>query len=139
MDALTDVLAAYSAAVKSPTTSTAKSFDKYLTGQAAQAFDGALAAARKEGIEYRGTPAQPRILVTSNKVAASLPEVVLENCGLISATDPFVAYHAKTGTKVAVPAPDVAPPYPQTAKAFYLKGRWLITSFTTDQTRTCTR
>lgn len=136
VDALTALLSAYSSAIRSPNTSSKAVFEKYAIAQAKQAFDGAFTAARKAGIEFRGTPPQPRIVVTSSSTSTSLPEVVMENCPLNSPADPFTGYYVKTGKPAPAPS---GGPWPQTAKAFYLTKRWVIVSFSTDQSKTCAR
>lgn len=137
VDTVTKLLSAYASAVKS-SRATSVGFDRYVAGQAKMAFDGALASARKAGVIYRGTPPTPRIVVTTDKSSASLPEVIAVNCPL-AGPDPLTAYHVSTGKPVATPPAKVAPPYAQTAKVFLLKGKWITTSFTTDATKTCTR
>ncbi len=130
-------LSACSAAVRDPAHSSTKDFDLMLGGQAKNAFDSSFAAAKSSGISYKGTPPTARIKVLSNQVTASPPHVQLVNCPLASASDPFVAYYTATGKRVAVGVAKVPPPYAQTAKVFKVNGQWVITQFTTDNSKTC--
>lgn len=139
VDVLEKVLSAYAQAIKDPPTYSAASFDKYLAGQAKDAFASALTEAKKQGVAYRGSPAVPRIVLVSDRTRSSVREVVLANCPLISSRDPFRAYYTATGKPVPVPTPKVPQPYLQTAKIFLVNGQWRITSFITDDAKTCTR
>ena len=139
VDVVVRVQSAYVAAVRHPSSSSSSTFDRYLAGQAKIAFDSSLKSAKSAGVEYRGTPPAPRMRVVSSTKAGSLPEIVVENCPLNSTTDPFVAYYTKTGKVAPVSKPKVPQPYAQTAKVFEINGSWVITSFTTDDTKTCQR
>jgi len=86
---------------------------------------------------YKGTPPTARIKILNNQVTASIPHVQLMNCPLASATDPFIAYYTATRKRVPVGAAKVPPPYAQTAKVFKVNGQWVITQFTTDNSKTC--
>lgn len=138
IDVVLRVQSAYTTAVRHPATANASAFDKFLAGQAKIAFDGSLKSAKSAGVEYRGTAPTPRIKVITTAKAGSLPEVVVQNCPLASSSDPFVAYYVKTGKAVPVSKPKVPQPYAQTAKVFKINGSWVITSYTTDNTKTCT-
>ncbi|CAN5407197.1 hypothetical protein BH10ACT8_BH10ACT8_07670 [soil metagenome] len=137
VDIVLKVQLAYSTAVRDPARSSTKDFDLMLGGQAKNAFDSSFAAAKSSGVFYKGTPPTARIKVLSNQVTASPPHVQLVNCPLASASDPFVAYYTATGKRVAVGVAKVPPPYAQTAKVFKVNGRWVITQFTTDNSKTC--
>jgi hypothetical protein len=137
VDIVLKVQLAYSTAIKDPAHSATKGFDLMLAGQAKDAFDSSFAAAKSSGVFYKGTPPTARIKILNNQVTASIPYVQLMNCPLASATDPFVAYYTATGKRVPVGAAKVPPPYAQTAKVFKVNGQWVITQFTTDNSKTC--
>lgn len=130
--------AASTAAFRAPAHASSVPLDKYLAGQARLVFDQALAASKSRGIAYKGTADTPRVTVVSASLTASLPEVVLHDCAVASATDPLVGYYVATGKPVASPSPKVAPPYAKTIKVFQPNRKsWIITSFTTDASKTC--
>jgi hypothetical protein len=111
--------------------------DKYLTGQAKSVFDQAAISDPTQA--YRGTPPTSRVLVVTSKLTGTLPQATLSDCPLASPTNPFVVYDVKTGNAVATTPPNVAAPYESTVKLFEVNNHWLITSYTTDFTKTCTR
>jgi len=138
VDAYLKLIAASDAAYRDPAHVTAAALDKYLAGQAQLAFDESLAAMKAQGIAYRGADETNRVTVVSADLTGSVPEVVLHDCALPSATDPFVGYYETTGKPVPTSAPTVPPPYAKTAKVFRPVGTaWVITMFTTDATKTC--
>lgn len=137
VDMLLRLEAAYASAVRDPAHSSTKAFDLMLAGQAKDAFDASFTAAKSSGVFYKGTPPAARIKILANQVTASIPHVELVNCPLASATDPFIAYYTATGKRVPVGAPKVPTPYAQTAKVFKVNGQWVITQFTTDNSKTC--
>lgn len=133
------LIAASNAAFRDPAHVSSTALDKYLAGGAKIEFDQALAAAKKQGIAYKGTPSTPRLKVVSSAINGSLPEVVLRDCGLESSSDPFVGYYVATGKPVPTSKPKVPPPYAKTIKMFQPgRKQWVITSLTTDATKTCT-
>ncbi|MBN9618174.1 MAG: hypothetical protein J0H43_00310, partial [Actinobacteria bacterium] len=139
VDVYITVINAYDDAFRHPATASTASFDKYLAGQAKIDVDRSLAQAKAAGIAYRGTPDAPRLRVVSSSLSGSLPEVVLRDCGLASKTDPFVGYDVKTDKPLPTSTPKVAPPYAKTIKMFQPnKRQWVISSLTTDATKTCT-
>lgn len=133
VDAYLKLIAASDAAYRDPAHVTSAAMDTYLAGQAKQAFDESLAAMKAQGIAYRGMEETHRVTVVSADLTGSVPEVVLHDCALPSATDPFVGYYVATGKPVPTSTPTVPPPYAKTAKVFRPVGTaWVITSFTTD-------
>lgn len=90
VDAYLKLIAASDAAYRNPAHATSAAMDQYLAGQAKQAFDAPLAALRAQGIAYRGAAATERVTVVSADLTGAVPEVVLRDCALASATDPFV-------------------------------------------------
>lgn len=137
-DALLKMFAEYDAAIMSPTTSSASSFDTNMAGSAKQSFDDAFAQGGKT-VAWRGTPDAARLTVVS-VTDDGLPEVVLVNCPLRSKSDPFRAYDTTTGKDLPPPAASQVPrPWPQTAKLFQPNGTgpWILTYFSTDMTKTC--
>ena len=138
VDTLTALLSAYSKATMSKPTSAAPQFDRFVVGRAKQEFDDAYAGMRKRGVVYRGTPDQPRILVSKSQLGGQLPNVTLTNCPLISTTDPPTAYSIKTGAKQPV-SPDDLTSFLQTAIVVQVSGRWAVTAFATDTSKACTR
>lgn len=133
------VISAYDDAFRHPATASTASFGKYLVGQAKVDVDRSLAQARAASIAYRGTPDVPRLKVMSSSLEGSLPEVVLRDCGHASMTDPFVGYQVKTGKPLPTSTPKVPPPYAKTVKMFQPnRKQWVISSVTTDATKTCT-
>lgn len=140
-DVLLKVLTAYDAAIMSPTTSSASSFDTNMAGSAKQSFDASFAELGSS-VAWRGTPDAARLTVVSMTDKAGLPEVDLVNCPLRSTKDPFRAYDTATGKDLPSPAADKVPrPWPQIAKLFQPNGvgHWILTSFDTDMTKTCGR
>lgn len=137
VDIMLKVQSAYSTAIKDPARSSTTGFDAMLAGQAKNAFDSSFAAAKSSGVFYKGTPPTARIKIISNQVTSSIPHVELVNCPLDSSTDPLVAYYTATGKRFPVGTPKVPPPYSQTAKVFKVNGRWVLTQFTTDNSKTC--
>lgn len=118
----------------------ASSFDSYLIGDAKTLFDAALYNEKKAGRYYRGTPDQQRIRVVSMNMTTIPKTVVLSSCPLPASTDPSTEYAVSTGKPVsATGAPaKVKPPYGHTVKVVYLTGRWLMSEFKIDATKTCT-
>jgi hypothetical protein len=137
VDAYLHMVSVINKAFEDPTHVSSATFDKYLGGQAKITFDQELVHERMDGRAYRGTPAERRVRVVTNKVSATLPEVVLRDCALASTSDPFVEYDVTTGKVVPQRTPKVPPPYAQTAKLFKINGVWQMTSYTTDSTKTC--
>lgn len=137
VDIVLKVQSAYSTAIKDPAHRSTTGFDPMLAGQAKNAFDASFAAAKSNGVYYKGTPPTARIKIISNQVTSSIPHVELVNCPLDSSTDPLVAYYTATGKRFPVGTPKVPPPYSQTAKVFKVNGQWVLTQFTTDNSKTC--
>jgi len=138
VDAYLQLIAASDAAYRDPAHVTSAAMDHYLAGQAQQAFDEPLAALKAQGIAYRGAAATDRVTVVSADLTGRVPEVVLHDCALASATDPFVGHDVATGKPIPTSAPTVPPPYAKTAKVFRPIGTaWVVTLFTTDGTKTC--
>ena len=138
VDTLTGLLASYAKTTMAKAATAHPEFDRFVVGKAKQEFDDAYADVRKRGVFYQGTPDQPRILVSTSRLDGQLPSVTLTNCPLISTSDPLVAYSIKTGSKLPVSAGDLTP-YLQTAIVVQLGGRWAVTAFATDTSRTCSR
>lgn len=126
------------AAFRDPSEATTTRIDSYSDGQARAAYHQSLTAAKKQGIAYRGMPAQHRLTVVSSELDASLPKMVLRDCAMISPTDPWTAYSTSTGKPVETPTPKVAPPYANTITLFKPADRWLVFTIKTDATKTCT-
>lgn len=113
-----------------------------LQGQAQLVATGSIADEVKQGRAWRGTAAVPRVLVVSNIVeAGDLPAVVLSDCPFNSSTDPWIEYDQATGKQVQDPmTQSPPPPYEITAKLFQPnRQQWVMTSFTVDSSKTCTR
>ncbi len=138
VDTYLQLVNASNAAFRAPQRVSATQIDKLTAGQAKISFDQSLAAAKKQGIAYRGTPSMPRLTVVSSKLDGTLPSVVLRDCGLESKSDPFVGYYVATGKALPTSTPKVPPPYAKTIKLFQPnKESWVVTSLTTDAAKTC--
>lgn len=132
--------AIYSAGLESPSTFTAAALDLYLAGQAKDAFDGSVRDELTQGRAFRGTPPSPRVLVASSNTSGAVPEVVLSDCPLPSTSSPWTEYVVATGKVVPTAVSSPPPPYAATIKMFRPVGpAWVITSFTLDGSKTCTR
>lgn len=129
---------AYNTAFRDPAHVPASTFDKYLIGDAKTLFDAALFNTKRAGEFYMGTPALQRIRVASANLRAQPKTVVLTSCPLASATDAFSGYYVATGKPVPTAAPKVPPPYLHTMKMIYLNGQWMLETFMTTSTKTCT-
>lgn len=138
VDTYIKLVAASNAAFRDPQHVSLTLISSYTAGQAKLEYAQSLTAAKKQGIAYKGTPSTPRLSVVSSSLSGSLPSVVLRDCGLASTTDPFVGYYIATGKKVPTSTPEVPPPYAKTIKMFQPNRKsWVITSLTTDSTKTC--
>lgn len=143
VDAVSEMLAAYNLAVRSPQKSSSAGFDKYLVGPAKATYDSSFAAAKNQGLALRGTPDELRISITSATAVGGSNLVDLVNCPLRSTIDPAVTYYVKTGAPfVATPTVGQAPqPWPTTFKLFQVNGSgpWKITAAQTNTSQTCDR
>jgi hypothetical protein len=125
------------AAFRDPAHASTKLIDKYSDGQARAAYEQSLAAAKKQGIAYRGTAATHRLTVVVSHLSGTLPKVVLRDCGEVSAVDPWTAYTVATGKPITIPRPKVPPPYANTITLFEPAGKWLVFTIKTDASKTC--
>ncbi len=140
VDAYMKVNAIYSAGLESPGAFAAASLNPYLAGQAKDAFDGSVRDELAHGRAFRGTPPSPRVLVASSNTNGAVPEVVLSDCPMPSASSPWTEYVVATRKAVPTAVRNPPPPYAATIKVFRPVGTaWVITSFTLDGSQTCTR
>lgn len=141
IDVYVNLTAAYNKALQNPADASPSTFNRFVAGQAKIAFQQSLAQEKAEGKAFRGTPPVNRLVVKSSDLTSSVPSVTLENCVLASKTDPWTEYIVATGKAAPTGAPPkVPPPYPATIKLFKPNAAgWVVTSYTLDGTKTCTR
>ncbi len=137
VDAYLAMLTAGNAAFRDPQHASDAPIDKYADGEIRYIYHQSLADARKQKLAYRGTPAMPRVTVVSLALNASLPKVVLRDCALSSANDPWTAYSLATGKPIPSAPNKVPPPYANTITAFKTQNVWHVFTIKTDGTRTC--
>jgi hypothetical protein len=114
------------------------SASRFAAGQARIVLTGAVADELKHGKAYRGSPWQRRVKIVKSDLGGTLPSVVMTDCPLPNRS--WTEYVVSTGKAVAAAPRKVAPPYLATIKAFQPnKKSWVITSYTLDGGKTCSR
>jgi hypothetical protein len=126
----------YDKAFTDPAHIPSSTFDQYLIGDARALYDASLYEEKKAGRYYRGTPALQRVRVVSINLKMIPRTVVLRSCPLESPKDPFTEYDAN-GKPVQQPARKVKPPYAKIATVEEFNGKWMVSNFRTDSSRTC--
>lgn len=141
VDVFVRLTSAYNQALQQPASTPASTFDQFVAGQAKMAFEQSLAQEKADGRAFRGTPPLNRVVVISSDLTSVVPSVTLENCVLTSTTDPWTEYVVATGQAVPTTAPSsVPPPYAATIRVFKPNtAGWVVTSYTLDGSKTCTR
>ena len=131
-------MAQLSSGLMSPSRFVPATATKFAAGQAKLVLTGAVADELKHGNAWRGKPWASRIDVTASNLTGSLPQVVMTDCALPNSS--WTEYVVKTGHAVPTSTPKVAPPYLATIKAFQPNRKsWVITSYTLNASKTCTR
>ena len=115
----------------------AADFARFSFDPARAIYVGYIAGLAAQGVQFRGTPPEPRVRVVSVEPGAKpYPLVMLSDCQTL--TSDWNEYVTATGKRVPVASASVPPPYEITAKVVYYKGHWGLQSTTTDTSRTCT-
>jgi len=137
VDTYLAMLTAGNAAFRDPQHASLAPIDKYADGEIRYIYHQSIADARKQKLAYRGTPATPRVTVVSSALDATLPKVVLRDCALSSASNPWTAYSLATGKPIPPATNKVPPPYANTITVFKTQNVWHVFTIKTDGTRTC--
>ena len=124
----------YNAATTDPRHADTATIDKYLSGKALTLTNDSLSGMAKTGYAYRGTPADPRLKVSS---VVSPTFLFLTSCPLASSTDPYVEYSTATGKPVPVATRTPVPPYLLTIPMKKTSGQWQVTDLVQDTSKTC--
>lgn len=128
---------AYNAALLDPATAVVDTFAVYLTGATKTAFVQSMEDNKAAGRAFRGTPPIPRPTVAEAKLDGTLPELTLLDCAYSPGV--WEEYYIATGQAASSP-PAVPLPYEATVKMFQPnRQQWVITSYKTDSSKTCTR
>lgn len=123
------------AADRDPAHADLNTINQYLSGKALKLIDGEYSAMAKAGQAYRGTPADPRVKVSS---VLSPTFVFLTSCPLASTSDPYTEYYVATGKPVPVAKRAPPPPYLLTLPMQEVGGQWKLTDILQNAGKTCT-
>lgn len=123
------------AADRDPAHADLNTINQYLSGKALKLIDGEYSAMAKAGQAYRGTPADPRVKVSS---VISPTFVFLTSCPLAFTSDPYTEYYVATGKTVPVATRTPPPPHLLTLPMQKVGGQWKLTDILQNAGKTCT-